>query len=245
MVFNNTGVVDAESGVLSFNAGDTGNSSGSFSAQSGATVQFDGGTFTLTGSVAPGSGTLAVAAGTVNFEGTYNDDAANTSISGSGTLAVMGTLSVEGDFNQSGGTVTGPGTLGVTGQTTWTGGTMSGTGTTDAQGGLAIGQSADYYGTPSVTLDTRTLTNEGTATFSGQDEVYGYPFQLYVYDGATINNLAGAAWDVQDNNSIDQGNGATGTFDNAGCLKRRREPEPRRSVWFSTTREWLTPRAGY
>ena len=88
MVFNNTGVVDAESGVLSFNAGDTGNSSGSFSAQSGATVQFDGGTFTLTGSVAPGSGTLAVAAGTVNFEATYNG-AGNITVSG-GTANFFG-----------------------------------------------------------------------------------------------------------------------------------------------------------
>ena len=132
-----------------------------------------------------------------------------------GTLPLQNNSTVSGAFTLSGGTLTGAGSLTITGQTTWTGGTMSGNGVTDAQGGLILGQTGQAN---ELSLDTRTLTNEGAATFLGDQN--GSFSQLNTANGATINNWAGGTWDIQDDNSIFNSSGALSTFNNAGMLTK-------------------------
>ena len=93
--------------------------------------------------------------------------------------------------------------------TTWTGGTMDGVGNTIAQGGLQIGPPGDTN--YSEMLDGRTLTNAGTATWSG-----GGGFSPL--DGATFVNQAGATFDIQNGLTWSNGDG-TGTIANAGTLE--------------------------
>jgi hypothetical protein len=77
-----------------------------------------------------------------------------------GTFSLDNSLSIQ-DFIQSGGTLTGTGTLMVTGTGSWSGGTMSGTGLTL----LAAGATLTVNGA-GLLLDTRTLENDGTLTWS-------------------------------------------------------------------------------
>src|SRR5207248_82534 len=132
---------------------------------------------------------LSIAGGTANFS------------SGAAINAVT--------LGESGGVLTGSDTVTVSGLTTWTNGNMTGVGVTNANGGLTIA-----FGNSYPTLDARTLNNAGTATQTTNTNADPY-YNLNVADGATINNLAGAIWDFQNDGDIYQGAGAAGTFNNA------------------------------
>jgi uncharacterized repeat protein (TIGR01451 family) len=229
VAFNNSGTVTANSGTLNFSGGGTG--AGAFNVTSGATLGFTGGTFTLSGSIA-GAGALTFAPNTATLSGAYNVTGGTTVSGGTvhftGPLPATGPLTINGgtaDFTNiggsiataptitlSGGTLTGADTVSVTGLLTWTGGTMSGAGITNANGGMSIPQNAS-------TLDTRTLNISGNTTFGGANG----GSQLFVQNGAVINNLAGSAWNfVNGSNSTSSGiffNGAAGTFNNAGTFQ--------------------------
>ena len=88
---------------------------------------------------------------------------------------------------------------------------MSGTGSTVADGGLAITVS----GTDSVLLDNRTLTNAGTGTLSGNSF-------LEAGDNASINNLSGATFDLQNSLGIRANYYVSGSasFNNQGTLTK-------------------------
>src|SRR4051794_41004017 len=94
-------------------------------------------------------------------------DAIN-SVTSQATLGISGgslsiaTSSTTRNLNFSFGTLTGNGDLTVTGALNWSGGIMSGGGTTTA----AVSAQLNLSGSP--ILDGRTLTNAGTATWSGQ-----------------------------------------------------------------------------
>ena len=76
-----------------------------------------------------------------------------------GTLTLNGTAgSSVGTTMTLSGTLTGSDTLTVSGAVSWSGGTMSGSGTTNLQGSTTL--------TNEPTLDTRTLNNSGTVTYS-------------------------------------------------------------------------------
>jgi hypothetical protein len=77
------------------------------------------------------------------------------------TLVAQGNLEVQ-TLAQTGGTITGPGTVTVDGSWNWTGGTMSGAGHTVNNGTATLG--AVSFG---PTLDTRTVDNAGAATLPG------------------------------------------------------------------------------
>src|SRR6516165_2449015 len=135
----------------------------------------------------------------------------NLTVSG-GTLVLNGTSTVGGAMTQSGGTLAGTGTLAITGLFTWSGGgTQSGTGTTNANGGMS-------FPGGSVILDTRTLNVSGATTF-GSTTVAS---NLFLQNGAVVNNLAGATWSLVAGNGqgIFFNGGAAPTFNNAGTFQQ-------------------------
>ena len=142
-VFNNTGVVQVQSGTLDLTGGGT--SSGSFDAASGTTLDFGGGTHTLnTGATFTGAGSSRVVGGTAT-------------VNGAATAA---------NFAQTGGTLNGGNTLTVSGTFNWTGGTMSGSGTTS----IASGGTLTFSGGSTKTLSGRTIDNAGTAILKDAGE---------------------------------------------------------------------------
>jgi fibronectin-binding autotransporter adhesin len=124
-----------------------------------------------------------------------------------GTLSLTSTSAVNNNaLNVLGGTLTGAGSLSVGGLFAWTGGTLGGTGSLTANGGINL--------SGNISLDTRTLTNAATATWTGTQP-------LSVSNGAVINNLAGATFDAQSDAVLSwTGAGAVPTFNNAGLFKK-------------------------
>jgi len=108
-------------------------------------------------------------------------------------------------LTQSAGTLTGTDTVTITGVLTWSGGTESGTGVTDANDGMTI--SGEPF------LDTRTLNNKKTATWTG--------IEFLMLNGSIFNNLTGAIWNHEADSQIafDGGTG-TPTFNNAGTFEK-------------------------
>jgi hypothetical protein len=123
---------------------------------------------------------------------------------GSLALASAAKDSMLANFTQSGGTLGGAGTLIVSGNLSWSGGTMAGTGTTVADGTLNI---SNIFGP--VQLNQRTLTNAGTASFGGINE-------LQLGNGAVIDNLQSATFYAGSimSNSIS----GSATFNNHGTI---------------------------
>src|SRR5260370_29921610 len=90
---------------------------------------------------------------------------------------------------------------------------MNGTGATNANGGMSVSNT-------NVFLDTRTLNASGTTTFGNATGGSG----LYLSNGAVVNNLAGATWNiVNGKTNIGNGNnykgGAAPAFNNAGTFQ--------------------------
>src|SRR5207244_856667 len=136
-VFNNTGLVQVQSGTLRLDAGG-GTHTGSFSVAAGATLEFAGTTHSLNaGSAVTGAGTVAYTGGTATIVGAGYALAGTTRVSGLGIANFNSTAST-GGLDLSAGTLGGSGELTVTGLATWTGGTMSGAGETVTAGVLQI-----------------------------------------------------------------------------------------------------------
>jgi hypothetical protein len=185
----------------------------SFSVLSPATLVF-GGYFTLAdGAGIGGAGDVEVTGGGdlwVTRAASY--DITGTTIINGGTIE-FDNNAVTGTLNESEGDLTGPGTLTVDGGpplvSYWTGGTMDGPGNTVFEGSLQIGYPSDTN--DQETLDGRTLTDSGTATWSGG----GSFLQL---DGATFVNQAGATFTIENGDTWSSNDG-TGIIANAGTLE--------------------------
>jgi beta-propeller repeat-containing protein len=237
-VFNNTGSVQVAGtgNSLTLSGGGTcgGACNGSFSVGAGGTLSF-GGTYALNGSITGAGAVVFVSASseTTTFSGTYNITG-GTSVQGNAranfvppaTVTNVGALSVNCfcilNFS-SGGTIsastvglsqgflTGTDTINASGMFTWYGGTLSGDSTFNANGGIS------FLGTPfaSKTL-TRTLVNNGTATFS---DLFG---ALSISPGSALNNPAGSALDFQNDSWI-----SGGAINNAGTFMKTGGVDPR------------------
>jgi hypothetical protein len=187
------GNVDFSSGTATISS--TYNVTGATSV-SGATANFN---------IHPTSvgSSLTVSSGTANFNVASTLSPTTVTLSGNGTLNLSPDLNVT-TYNQSGSSrLKGGGTVTVSGMTTWSGGHIKDAGTFNANGGLTVNGSTKY-------LDTRTLNNPGTATWTGGD--------ILLYNGATINNSG--TWDVQTDNALDYGSGAISAFNNTGTFKK-------------------------
>src|SRR5262249_29827754 len=114
-LFTNSGVLEAQTGILDFtlNSSGSASSAGEIRALSGAEVRVDQGTLTLqSGASLTGAGqTRILNSGTIAIDTGANVAATNVELDSSGTL-------------------TGAGILTVNGALLWTGGTMSGGGST-------------------------------------------------------------------------------------------------------------------
>ncbi len=116
-----------------------------------------GGQTTAVGSLGV-AGTVQQTGGLLDIQGTLT---VQTSYAlDDGTVSV-GTLTDDGTLTQLGGTLQGDGTATVAQALTWSGGTMSGSGTTD----LKPGGNLTINGP--VTLNTRTVLNEGDGIWNG------------------------------------------------------------------------------
>jgi fibronectin-binding autotransporter adhesin len=226
IVFNNTGSVLANSGILlvNDNGSCTGTCAGTWSVASGATLQLgSGATAALSGPIS-GAGTVSFTTGTVNYTGTYNVTGGTTVTEGtanfnSGTTPTsVGPLTISGgtlnfstgkaikttELTQSTGTLTGSDTLTVSKTVTWSGGTESGSGITNAEGGMTL--SGEPF------LQTRTMNNTKTAAWTGE--------AFLMLDGAVFNNKAGATWNHEGDTNIQFEGGTNPTFNNAGTFEK-------------------------
>ncbi len=225
IVFNNTGAVQANSGLLLVgDAGSCGSTcAGTWSVASGDTLQIGSGTTAALSGGISGAGTVNFNTGTVNYTGTYNVTGGTGARGGTvnfispATVTATGPLTIAGMLNfstgkaisatsltQSAGTLTGTDTVTFSKLLTWSGGTESGTGVTNANGGMAI--SGEPF------LDTRTLNNSKTATWTG--------IEFLMLNGSVFNNKTGAIWNHQGDTQIAFDGGTTPTFNNAGTFEK-------------------------
>jgi hypothetical protein len=209
LTFNNTGTVDAASGILDLDGG--GLSSGTFTTETGATLEFSGGSpFLMSASSVSGAGNVIFDSETFNnlhmtIAGSYNVTGTTTFQSAAGSAppvefdhdATMATL------NLGTGTLSGAGTVTVTGTLNWTGGTLSGDGQLVTSGSMAIS------GSGGKNLDGRTLNNAGTVTWTGGGNINGG-------NNAVFNNQSGAVFDAQTDATL----GGGIVFNNAGTFKK-------------------------
>jgi len=159
---NNAGTVSVTAGTLSLAGGGT--HSGSFNVTAPGNLSFSGGTHSITGGSINGTGTLTVNGATVTAGVPVNVGA--LLISG-GTLTLNASGSVVGLFAMTAGGLGGSGTLTLNNGGTWSGGTMSGS-------GMTINPATKSFNIPTpVTLNARTLQNDGTLSVSGNVAGFG------------------------------------------------------------------------
>ena len=209
--FNNTGTLKVLSGTLSISsafyntgtanvqAGSTlnlsggGTSAATYNVALGAVLNFSNGTHDLSGSTFFNTGTINFSGGTENF------DAPTT---------LPGTVSI------SGGTISGGGAVNIGSGATlnWTCGKMAGSGSTEIAPGaiMNIGSSASQ----NIYL-ARTINNTGEITLSG-----GMPLCNYTGGTPTINNLAGAVFDLQNDQGINRIYAIDSVVNNAGTFQK-------------------------
>jgi len=191
LVFNNTGQVNVSSGILELKGG--GAYTGDFAIASGCTLQFCGGTHSLDGVDFTGSGTVKVTAGEVDTTGS------GATVSNATTMALSGGYPAP--------IFGGDGPLTLNGPSEWGHVTIQGT------GALTNNATMTISGADAKIMDTRTITNKGTANVTGTGIVY---FQ----NGASFDNQAGATFDFQTDADLNHSGGAATTFNNAGTLTK-------------------------
>ncbi len=118
------------------------------------------------------------------------------------------TTAIVADLDLNGGTLGGSGSLTVTNLFTWTGGTMAGMGSTT----IASDAQLLISGDTTKTLDSRTLTNLGTITWSGSGNIL-------VKNAAPLFNEG--LFDIQSDATYQKDTwSAAGSFSNTGTLHK-------------------------
>ncbi len=228
---DNSGTVEVQTGTLQLSTGST--SSGSVLVPAGTALEFTGGDHVFTpGSTLTSAGTLRVSSGSVLFDGassltgpllgvsggtvTFNNPAevvavAHLALTGGTTninipaTVMTTTLGVDACC---GVTLGGSGTLTTTTRFIWTGdGIQRGTGRTVIPAGATL----LITGARDKTLDTRTLTNAGTATWSSASTLRGSNGAAIINTGTFLLETDGS-WTVTTN--------PPPSFTNAGLLRK-------------------------
>src|SRR5262249_34449233 len=99
------------------------------------------------------------------------------------------TTSTSNVLNLNSGSFGGAADLSVTGSLSWLSGLMNGSGTTTIQSGATLMMS----GALDKTIDTRTIVNSGTATWSGTGRIIGQNMAAFTNHG-TLDLQANATW---------------------------------------------------
>lgn len=167
------------------------------------------------------SGAIKMAGGTMTMEG-VSATSAHLTISG-GTLTVAKTAMTVGELSVTGGSLTGVVTVTVIKTFLWEGtSTISGGGSLVLTSGVTAGQIKSFNeSSESMTLDGRTLINEGTLTFGSGT--------LYMNKGAELRNSGTLAVNSQQTKApggaaIEPPSGAEGTAPsivNTGTVKKK------------------------
>ena len=186
-----TGQLSVLRGILALNGG--GYSSGAIAVTAGATLSFGAGYFTLAG------GSTSTTAGEVLLSG--------------GTLGVAAgaTAIVGARFAQSGGTIAGAGALTLANGTSFESGTDAeiGAGRTVLKGATSVVSGA------AIDLDGgRLLENTGALTWTGGSFNLGFAGGA----GATLDNDAGATFNIRQDAGAIYNSGGTSALVNAGTL---------------------------
>jgi hypothetical protein len=210
--FNNSGTVEVLAGTWEQRGGGT--STGAFTVAAGAVLQFDGTVLQQLGAASSvtgagtvrvnGSGTTtAVRVGPYNITGTT--EVLNGGIAFNGTDTARTRVLVE-----SGGNVAGTGILAVSDTFRWSGGQQSTTGGVTT---ILPGARLEISGATTKVLSQRTLENGGTAVWIGTGPIS-------VVNLATINNLAGALFDIQNDATISSTLLDSVTVNNTGIWRK-------------------------
>jgi len=182
-VLNNSGLVTT-SNALTLAGGGT--HTGSFNVTTPGSLTFSSGTHSVSGGTISGTGTLAISGATVTVDNPFTVGALSVT-AGTATLDANGSA---GSFTMTGGTLGGSGTVTLTNGGTWSGGTMSGSGETVNPTAKTLSITAP------VTLNSRTLQNDGTLSVSGDISGSGT-----IDNGGTLNALANLTIGTALNNS--------------------------------------------
>ena len=229
IALNNFWTVDVHVGALVLAGG--GINSGTMTFPAGTALNLAGATFTANASSSiTGAGDLTISGGVANLGGLVNMGGTYT-ITGGGVVAnFTGTvfctnniLNIPGGsatfsgagtvspsvLNLTGGILDGSMAVTVGGGMIWTAGAMTGSGRTIIPPGIALAISNQ----DSIFMESRTLENGGTITWSGTGN-------MGISAGAVITNRAGALISMSNSIII---NGAPGTpprIDNAGTFRK-------------------------
>jgi hypothetical protein len=204
IVFNNSGTIDVEAGVVSLNAGGT--NSGIANVNSNATLTINGGTEWFgPSSVIQGPGLVSVASGTLNLAGNLFGTAVN--IAG-GTLNWLGdNVAVPSALTLSSGTMGGSNFVTVLGPMSWLGGTLNDSGIVSAFGGMTLGS-----GNNALNLNGSTLIMSSNAIWNGASS------GLILFGGNSVLSNA-VLFDFASDGSL-VNNGGTNLFANGGLIRK-------------------------
>lgn len=207
--FNNSGMVDVQTGTLGLFSGGT--HTGDFNIASGSLLELSGSHSFAASVDVTGAGTLQVTNGTSSFS---SQQFATTTLSiGSGGNANFSGPTTIGHLQMPDNAVLeGTGTVTVIGDCTWYAGTMTGSGQTV----IASGASLDLgIGTSARTL-SRQLVNNGTTTWPG-----GFHSTFHMADGTFTNNGSFTVNVGSGNTFYSAGLGGTNVFNNAGTFTKQ------------------------
>ncbi|MBL0168804.1 MAG: hypothetical protein IPP85_17545 [Propionivibrio sp.] len=204
--FNNTGSIDSQSAGAAVVGVTLNNTGGTLSNGTSANLSI--------GTTTTHSGALTISGNNVFLSGGAQAFADGSSVSGllnlSGATATFGSTMVNGLINYTGGTlgITNGDTLTANGGLNWaTGNAISGPGTLS----IPTGQTLALTTTADRVLDNVTLNNAGTISSAMGSR------NLYVNNGAVINNSGLYQFQSGSNDAINRNSGA-GTFNNTGSI---------------------------
>jgi mannose-6-phosphate isomerase-like protein (cupin superfamily)/predicted secreted protein len=201
--FHNTGLVNANSGTLQFNGGDTGNTTGDFNIANGATIVFQSDFNFAPSSDLGGAGSAVFSGGTHHVNGTYTLSTINKTGGTTNFNTDVSTTLV----NVSGGTLGGSGEIFAGGLFTWSGGSLAGSGLFRAEGGLLLNGG-------DITLNGRQL-NVGFDTIATMS---GAATRLFFANAATFTN--NGTFLAQNTQGFFNGGGAASIFHNNTTFTR-------------------------
>jgi hypothetical protein len=199
-IFNNSGSVDVDMGVLRLAGG--GAHTGDFTGTANGELNISGGTHDF-------AQDSSITANQVEFSRQYNGtydingayEVGNTTVSGN--TVNFNVDAATRTLTQEGGGIGGAGTLTASAQTTMSGGYMTGIGTTRAEGGLLLDGANKYL------QDSRRLVN---ANGQRGEWTQGH---LYLQDTSTLVNESGATFNISGATRSLTG---SGSFNNEGTV---------------------------
>lgn len=195
LVFNNSGIVNVNSGTMDFDG--TGTHTGTFNVAAGSTLSFSGTNVLNAGAGFAGTGTTALLGGTTT---------ANAAVTIGTTLSI------------SAGTLNGAGAITVSGPLVWGGstsaiisGTSAATDIINVTGGMTLGGGIGSKDLSNRTMNHGDGVNASTATWTVGE--------FRISNGGIFNNKAAATFDTNFDGLVQATSGA-GTFNNQGTFTK-------------------------